>query len=141
MGPVLTETANRRKPALDRLHARIQVGGDNLWSSADGHERNDERVSQDFEKTGTDTSTQAPRRDAREGPAERGVLEAANLRDLQAIGRRLGGIDADSRAGRSGATPWPQIRRGTKYVLSPAGFSSRRRATGASRCRPPCAGD
>jgi len=59
MGSALTELATSWKPALDGLHARIQAGGDNLRSSADGHEWNDERVSQDFEKTGTDTATQA----------------------------------------------------------------------------------
>ncbi|MFE9441502.1 hypothetical protein ACFYO2_21385 [Streptomyces sp. NPDC006602] len=59
MGPALTEIATSWKPALDGLHARIQAGGDNLRSSADGHEWNDERVSQDFEKTGVDTATQA----------------------------------------------------------------------------------
>ena len=59
MGPALTEIANSWKPALDGLHTRIQAGGDNLRSSADGHEWNDELVSQDFEKTGTATSTQA----------------------------------------------------------------------------------
>ncbi|MER8012133.1 type VII secretion target [Streptomyces sp. NPDC094149] len=59
MGPALTQLATSWKPALDGLHARIQAGGDNLRSSADGHEWNDERVSQDFEKTGADTGTQA----------------------------------------------------------------------------------
>jgi hypothetical protein len=59
MGPALTEIATSWKPALDGLHARIQAGGDNLRSSANGHEWNDQRVSQDFEKTGTDTATQA----------------------------------------------------------------------------------
>lgn len=59
MGPALTEIAASWKPALDGLHARVQAGGDNLRSSADGHEWNDQRVSQDFEKTGTDTATQA----------------------------------------------------------------------------------
>ncbi|MFE6619530.1 WXG100 family type VII secretion target [Streptomyces sp. NPDC057740] len=59
MGPALTEIADSWKPALDGLHARIQAGGDNLRSSADGHEWNDQRVSQDFEKTGTGTATQA----------------------------------------------------------------------------------
>lgn len=59
MGPALTEVATSWKPALDGLHARIQAGGDNLRLSANGHECNDERVFQDFEKTGTDTATQA----------------------------------------------------------------------------------
>ncbi|WNB98147.1 type VII secretion target [Streptomyces sp. CGMCC 4.7035] len=59
IGPALTEIATSWKPALDGLHARVQAGGDNLRSSADGHEWNDERVSQDFEKTGTDSATQA----------------------------------------------------------------------------------
>lgn len=59
MGSALTEIATSWKPALDGLHARIQAGGDNLRSSANGHEWNDQRVSQDFEKTGTDTATQA----------------------------------------------------------------------------------
>ncbi|MGR6973096.1 hypothetical protein ACU639_26480 [Streptomyces cynarae] len=59
IGPALAEIATSWKPALDGLHARIQAGGDNLRSSADGHEWNDERVSQDFEKMGTDTAAQA----------------------------------------------------------------------------------
>ncbi|WP_052424720.1 WXG100 family type VII secretion target [Streptomyces fulvoviolaceus] len=59
VGPALTEIATSWKPALDGLHARVQAGGDNLRSSADGHEWNDDRVSQDFEKTGADTATQA----------------------------------------------------------------------------------
>ncbi|MFI8233121.1 hypothetical protein ACIGDI_30260 [Streptomyces sp. NPDC085900] len=59
MGPALTELATSWKPALDGLHARVEAGGANLRSSADGHEWNDERVSQDFEHTGTDTATQA----------------------------------------------------------------------------------
>ncbi|MFD8304743.1 hypothetical protein ACFV29_20705 [Streptomyces sp. NPDC059690] len=53
MGPALTELATSWKPALDGLHARIEAGAANLRSSADGHEWNDERVSQDFEHTGT----------------------------------------------------------------------------------------
>ncbi|MBT2413096.1 hypothetical protein J7I94_21460 [Streptomyces sp. ISL-12] len=59
VGAALTEIANSWKPALDGLHARIQAGGDNLRSSADGHEWNDERTSRDFEGTGGDTSVQA----------------------------------------------------------------------------------
>ncbi|MBA2809413.1 hypothetical protein E0500_018915 [Streptomyces sp. KM273126] len=59
IGPALTEIATSWKPALDGLRARVQAGGDNLRSSADGHEWNEERVSQDFEKTGSDTATQA----------------------------------------------------------------------------------
>ncbi|MCI3277903.1 type VII secretion target [Streptomyces cylindrosporus] len=59
MGSALAEISSSWKPALDGLHDRVQAGGDNLRSSADGHEWNDERVSQDFEKTGSDTSTQA----------------------------------------------------------------------------------
>jgi hypothetical protein len=59
MGPALAEIATSWKPALDGLHARIQAGGDNLRSSANGHEWNDQRASQDFEKTGTDTASQA----------------------------------------------------------------------------------
>ncbi|MFF4525577.1 WXG100 family type VII secretion target [Streptomyces bluensis] len=59
IGPALTEIATSWKPALDGLHARLQAGGDNLRSSADGHEWNEERVSRDFEQTGTDTATQA----------------------------------------------------------------------------------
>ncbi|AWE50440.1 type VII secretion target [Streptomyces nigra] len=57
LGPALTEIATSWKPALDGLHARIEAGRDNLRSSADGHEWNDQRASQDFEKT--DTATQA----------------------------------------------------------------------------------
>ncbi|MGW1956255.1 hypothetical protein ACWCPI_26490 [Streptomyces sp. NPDC001920] len=59
IGPALTEIAGSWNPALNGLHARIKAGGDNLRSSAGGHEWNDQRVSQDFEKTGTDTATQA----------------------------------------------------------------------------------
>ncbi|MFI1732732.1 WXG100 family type VII secretion target [Streptomyces acidicola] len=59
IGPALTEIATSWKPALDGLHARLQAGGDNLRSSADGHEWNEDRVSREFEKTGTDTATQA----------------------------------------------------------------------------------
>ncbi|MEU6541826.1 type VII secretion target [Streptomyces sp. NPDC046859] len=55
LGPALTEIATSWKPALDGLHARIQAGRDNLRSSADGHEWNEERTAQDFEKTGTAT--------------------------------------------------------------------------------------
>ncbi|MGW2333397.1 hypothetical protein ACWCXS_05525 [Streptomyces sp. NPDC001685] len=57
LGPALTEIATSWKPALDGLHARIEAGRDNLRSSADGHDWNDQRTSQDFEKT--DTTTQA----------------------------------------------------------------------------------
>ncbi|MER5752748.1 type VII secretion target [Streptomyces sp. NPDC002088] len=57
VGPALTQLATSWKPALDGLHARIEAGGDNLRSSADGHEWNDERVSQDFENTDTDMGT------------------------------------------------------------------------------------
>ncbi|MGW5034471.1 type VII secretion target [Streptomyces nigra] len=57
LGPALAEIATSWKPALDGLHARIEAGRDNLRSSADGHEWNDEWASQDFEKT--DTATQA----------------------------------------------------------------------------------
>ncbi|MFF7164328.1 hypothetical protein ACFZBP_23730 [Streptomyces sp. NPDC008086] len=59
MGSALTEIATSWKPALDGLHARVQAGGDNLRSSANGHEWNDQRVSQDFEKAEADTATQA----------------------------------------------------------------------------------
>jgi hypothetical protein len=58
-GTALTEIGTSWKPALDGLHARIQAGGDNLRSSADGHEWNDERTSRDFEGTGTDTAVRA----------------------------------------------------------------------------------
>lgn len=61
IGSALAEIATSWKPALDGLHARIQAGGDNLRSSANGHEWNDQRVSQDFEKTGADTATQGTR--------------------------------------------------------------------------------
>ncbi|MFE5185299.1 type VII secretion target [Streptomyces sp. NPDC056628] len=57
LGPALAEIATSWKPALDGLHARIEAGRDNLRSSADGHEWNEERTSQDFEKTGTATQT------------------------------------------------------------------------------------
>lgn len=59
IGPALTEISTSWKPALDGLRARLQAGADNLRSSAEGHEWNDQRTSQDFEKTGTDTATQA----------------------------------------------------------------------------------
>ncbi|GAA4807722.1 type VII secretion target [Streptomyces ziwulingensis] len=59
VGPALTEIANSWKPALDGLHARVRAGGDNLRSSADGHEWNDKRTSQDFERTDGDTAVQA----------------------------------------------------------------------------------
>ncbi|CAL9419469.1 hypothetical protein SUDANB6_01821 [Streptomyces sp. enrichment culture] len=59
VGSALTEISAGWKPALDGLRARIQAGGENLRSSADGHEWNDQAVSQDFERTGAGTSTQA----------------------------------------------------------------------------------
>jgi hypothetical protein len=73
-----------------------------------------------------------------EGLAERGAFEPKDLRDLRAIGRRLGEIDAACRVGLW-PTPWPQIRRGTASVLSPVNFSSRRWATGVSHCHALCA--
>ncbi|MFD7918139.1 WXG100 family type VII secretion target [Streptomyces sp. NPDC059740] len=59
VGPALRELSASWKPALEGLHARLEAGGDNLRSSADGHEWNDQRTSQDFEKTGTGTATQS----------------------------------------------------------------------------------
>lgn len=76
IGPALTEIATSWKPALDGLHSRLQAGGDNLRSSADGHEWNDQRTSQDFEKTGTATQATSGEMPAvlRPGTGERHAL-------------------------------------------------------------------
>lgn len=58
IGGALEEIATSWKPALNGLRARAQTGGDNLRTCADAHGWNEERASQDFENTGTDTSTQ-----------------------------------------------------------------------------------
>ncbi|MFB7383916.1 hypothetical protein ACFC6U_41325 [Kitasatospora purpeofusca] len=57
-----------------------------------------------------------------EGLAERGVFEPADLRDLRAVGRRLGEVDAHSRSGPWGnalATDpvWDDIRSLARQVL------------------------
>ncbi|PLW65708.1 hypothetical protein GQS52_02790 [Streptomyces sp. SCUT-3] len=53
----LQEIASSWRPALKGLEERTRAGAANLRRSADGHEWNDDLVSQDFEKF--DTSTQA----------------------------------------------------------------------------------
>jgi uncharacterized protein YukE len=50
VGPALQEIADSWKPALKGLHDRAAAGAANLRKSAEGHEWNDDLVSQDFEK-------------------------------------------------------------------------------------------
>lgn len=61
MGPALAQLTTGWKPALDGLHAPRPYPGRRRQPQVLGrrHEWNDERVSQDFEKTGADTATQA----------------------------------------------------------------------------------
>ncbi|WP_327355838.1 type VII secretion target [Streptomyces sp. NBC_01304] len=59
LGPALTTISTSWKPALQGLHDRAKAGAANLRSSADGHEWNDKRTSQDFENLGGETQTQA----------------------------------------------------------------------------------
>lgn len=57
VGPALTEISGSWKPALDGLHSRVRAGGDNLRATAKNHDWNEQRVEQDFEKTGAATGT------------------------------------------------------------------------------------
>ncbi|MGW8768192.1 hypothetical protein ACWGN5_37595 [Streptomyces sp. NPDC055815] len=75
-----------------------------------------------------------------EGFAERGVLDPGQLRDLQAVGRRLGEIDATGRAGLWGDalasdTAWDDIRLlARQYLVSTLG--DWRQPLPGSRSRP-----
>ncbi|MFR9674671.1 hypothetical protein [Streptomyces sp. TR06-5] len=59
IGAALGEIAASWKPALDGLHARTRAAGDNLRSCAKNHDWNEQRASQNFEETETETNTQA----------------------------------------------------------------------------------
>jgi hypothetical protein len=49
LGAALREISDSWKPALQGLHDRTAAGAANLRKSADGHEWNEDLVSQDFE--------------------------------------------------------------------------------------------
>jgi uncharacterized protein YukE len=100
IGAALTEIATSWKPALDGLHSRLQAGRDNLRSSADGHEWNDQRTSQDFEKTGTATQATSGEMPAvlRPGTGERHALgHPGSAPGVQPVGRGSGAGPLDPR--------------------------------------------
>ncbi|WP_078662280.1 type VII secretion target [Streptomyces bicolor] len=57
IGPALQEISSSWGKALKGLHDRTKAGATNLRKSADGHEWNDDLVSQDFEKLGLQTAS------------------------------------------------------------------------------------
>lgn len=57
IGPALQEISSSWGKALKGLHDRTKAGATNLRKSADGHEWNDDLVSQDFEKLDVQTAS------------------------------------------------------------------------------------
>lgn len=57
IGPALQEISSSWGKALTGLHDRTKAGATNLRKSADGHEWNDDLVSQDFEKLNVQTAS------------------------------------------------------------------------------------
>ncbi|MFG2740422.1 WXG100 family type VII secretion target [Streptomyces chartreusis] len=109
IGPALTEIATSWKPALDGLHSRLQAGGDNLRSSADGQEWNDQRTSQDFEKTGTATQATSGEMPAvlRPGTGERDALghHPGSASGVQPVGGGSGDGPLDPRTSYGTSMP------------------------------------
>ncbi|MFM9368252.1 hypothetical protein [Streptomyces sp. Da 82-17] len=59
VGQALQTIATSWEPALEGLRRRTQAGAENLRASADGHDWNEKRIEQDFEKAGADMAPQA----------------------------------------------------------------------------------